>query len=63
MLVALGRDDIPRSIGRYEIRREVGRGTMGVVYEAWDPALGRTVALEMVGASSLSGTERETVRG
>src|SRR4029450_11312047 len=35
-------------IGRYEPRRELGRGTMGVVYEAWDPDLGRTIALKVV---------------
>jgi serine/threonine protein kinase len=40
--------DTPRSLGRYEIDGEIGRGMMGVVYRAFDPALGRNIALKTV---------------
>jgi serine/threonine-protein kinase len=46
-----------QTIGRYELRKEIGRGMMGVVYEAFDPALARTIALKTIKLSFHVGTE------
>jgi serine/threonine protein kinase len=40
--------DSPTQLGRYRIVSELGRGAMGVVYEAEDPSLNRTVAIKTI---------------
>ncbi len=45
---------LPERIGRYEIRGELGRGGMGVVYDGFDPNLSRHVAIKVIDAERLA---------
>jgi tetratricopeptide (TPR) repeat protein len=54
-----GSPDLPRRLGRYELRREVGAGQMGTVYEAYDTLLLRRVALKVPQPAAADRTLRE----
>ena len=45
-------------IGGYELLEQIGRGGMGIVYQAYDPVLKRDVALKLIRGETLSDASR-----
>jgi serine/threonine protein kinase len=52
---------LPQKLGKYEVRREVGRGGMGIVYEGFDPLIGRRVALKTFIQQYLDNTQEDNL--
>jgi hypothetical protein len=52
----------PSHLGRYELRAELGRGAMGVVYAGFDPAIERTVAIKVLQLDKLADVMSAEVR-
>ena len=52
---------VPEKLGKYLVRREVGRGGMGVVYEGFDPNIDRRVALKTFINEFFDGTQSDNL--
>ena len=55
-----GESLLGRRIGRYQILRRLGAGSMGVVYAAHDPGLDRTVAIKLLPPTDIDISHHET---
>ena len=49
---------MPDLIGRYQVERLVGRGAIGVIYQAIDPVIGRKVAIKLIRADIFGGDDQ-----
>jgi serine/threonine protein kinase len=49
--------NIPEQLGKYEIKEQVGRGSMGIVYKGYDPFAERDVAVKVALSESLKDKE------
>ncbi len=45
---AAGADQMPATIGRYQVKELIGVGAMGAVYKAFDPLIKRTLAIKTI---------------
>jgi serine/threonine-protein kinase len=51
--------ELPPTIGRYRVDKQLGRGAMGVVYQGHDPEIDRPVAIKLVRMDLLETGHRE----
>ena len=49
---------MPAAIGRYRVERLLGRGAMGMIYQAHDPVIDRKVAIKLIRADLLASEDQ-----
>jgi len=49
--------EVPKNLGKYEVREEIDRGSMGIVYLGHDPYIDRPIAIKVALAESLQDKE------
>jgi tRNA A-37 threonylcarbamoyl transferase component Bud32 len=52
---------MPEQIGKYQLTRVIGKGAMGIVYEAFDPHIERAVALKTIRKELLEDDRRDEI--
>ena len=50
-------DNIPEKLGKYEIQHQIGKGSMGIVYQGYDPFTDSKVAVKVAMLESLRDSE------
>lgn len=48
---------IPEKIGKYEVHKQIGKGSMGVVFQSYDPFIEKDVAIKLALSESLKDRE------
>lgn len=49
--------NVPEKLGKYEIKKQIGRGSMGIVYEGYDPFTDSMVAVKVARSEALKNPE------
>src|SRR3990170_5234633 len=49
--------NVPEKLGKYEIKKQIGRGSMGVVYQGYDPFTDSLVAVKVARSEALKNPE------
>ncbi len=61
MIVGNSFHGLMHKIGRYQVEHELGRGAMGIVYRAFDPAIGRRIAIKTIRLDELGDDQARSI--